>query len=86
MVKGKRSGLTFTECSVKICITAILKMKGDAISKAFVEEYKVILVSGDIMKPTNIAKARVRMTSKNRRQFLIKTLECVMMAATNHSS
>ena len=26
------------------------------------------------------------MTSKNRRQFLIKTLECVMMAATNHSS
>ena len=38
------------------------------------------------MKPANIAKARVRMTSKNRRQFLIKTLECVMMAATNHSS
>ena len=26
------------------------------------------------------------MTSKNIRQFLIKTLECVMMAATNHSS
>ena len=38
------------------------------------------------MKPENIAKARERMTSKNRRQFLIKTLECVMMAATNHSS
>ena len=38
------------------------------------------------MKPANIAKARERMTSKNCRQFLIKTLECVMMAATNHSS
>ena len=37
MVKKKRSGQNFTECSVKICITAILKMKGDAISKAFVE-------------------------------------------------
>ena len=44
------------------------------------------MASGDIRKPANIAKARVRMTSKNRRQFLIKTLECVMMAATNHSS
>ena len=41
-------------------------------------EYTVILVSEDIMKPANIAKARERMTSKNRRQFLIKTLECKM--------
>ena len=38
------------------------------------------------MKPANIAKARERMTSKNCRQFLNKTLECVMMAATNQSS
>ena len=49
-------------------------------------EYTVILVSGKIMKPADIAKTRKRMTSKNWRQFLIKTLECVMMAATNHSS
>ena len=49
-------------------------------------EYTVILVSEKIMKPADIAKARERMTSKNWRQFLIKTLECVMMAATNHSS
>ena len=49
-------------------------------------EYTVILVSGKIMKPADIAKARERMTSKNWRQFLIKTLECVMVGATNHSS
>ena len=38
------------------------------------------------MKPANIAKARERMTSENWRQFLNKTLECLMMAATNQSS
>ena len=46
----------------------------------------VILVGGEIMRPANIAKARERMTSKNLRKFLNKTLECVMMTATNQSS
>ena len=63
--------------------STVAKFMGDAISKAFAEgkSTRKFWSAGN-----HETREYCESPRKNRRQFLIKTLECVMMAATNHSS